>query len=93
MSGMLKEANIIAMIDALSQFCSTVTKSLEELHTAGRDCAANLGEDRAGAMANASLVQKIGNIEEAVGKARRIINLLYEELEDIRNRARIIEDL
>jgi len=80
------------MMQALAQFKQKVSMATQELHDAGKDCADNLGDDPAGAKANASLSQKIGRINEQVGEAARIAILLYEELEDIQNRARRADD-
>jgi len=92
MSGSLKPENISAMMQALTQFKQQVSAATQELTDAGRDCADNLGDDPAGAKANASLSQKVGKINEQVGEAARIVMLLQEELEDISNRARKADD-
>jgi len=92
MSESLRPENLSAMMQALTQFKQRVSEATMELTAAGKDCADNLGEDPAGAKANASLSQKVGRINEQVGEAARIAMLLQEELEDIVNRSRKADD-
>ena len=92
MSDSLKPANLSAMMEALTQFKQQVSTATTELSDAGRDCADNLGDDPAGAKANASLSEKVGRINEQVGEAARITILLQDELEDIMARARLADD-
>lgn len=92
MAGALEPQNLSAMMQALAQFKNQVSTATAELHDAGRQCADNLGDDPAGAKANASLQQKVGKINEQVGEAARIAMLLQEELEDIMARARAADD-
>jgi len=90
--GALNPQNLSSMMEALALFKKQVSEATTELLSAGSDCADNLGEDPAGAKANASLSQKVGKINEQVGEAARIAMLLQEELEDIQNRARRADD-
>ena len=92
MSESLRPENLSEMMQALTQFKQIVSEATMELTAAGKDCADNLGEDPAGAKANASLSQKVGRINEQVGEAARIAMLLQEELEDIVNRSRKADD-
>ena len=81
-----------AMIEGLTRFKQQVSAATMELQSAGSEGQENLGEDPAGAKANASLQQKVGKINEQVGEAARIAILLQEELEDAANRNRAAED-
>jgi len=92
MAGSLKPENIQEMMSALGQFISKVSEATAELQSAGKDCADNLGDDPAGAKANASLSQKIGKINEQVSEANNIVRKLQEELEDIQRRAQAAND-
>ena len=92
MAESLRPQNLSAMMEALAAFKQQVSAATMELTDAGRDCADNLGDDPAGAKANASLSQKVGKINEQVGEAARIAILLQEELEDIMTRSRAADD-
>ena len=80
------------MIQALMQFNQQVSEATTELRSAGNEGQENLGDDPAGAKANASLQQKVAKIDEQVSEAGRIASLLQEELEDAINRSRAADD-
>ena len=82
-----------AMINALKDYNTKVSRACEEMISAGNTCVANTDGDPAASSANAKLQSSVGHIFETLSQANRIVSAMQEELQEIQRAAALASSI